>query len=114
MAKHAVAHAQKDRSCLGPIETCYSGPEVDVLHTKSTGEGWNQYRLFILVLSMLFCVLKATDEVRDPYRLVCLVLMTLFCMYKTTDLGGDPERLVTLMLGTLFCMQKIAGEVWDP
>ena len=89
-AKHADVHAQNDRSCLGPIETSYSGPEVAVLHTKPTGEGWNQYSLFILVLSMLFCVLKTTDEVWDPYRLVCVVLKKLLCMYKDTDLGGDP------------------------
>ena len=30
-AKHAVVPAQNDRSCLGPIETCYSGPEDAVL-----------------------------------------------------------------------------------
>ena len=38
-AKHAVVHAQNDRSYLGPIETCYSGPEVAVLHAKTTDEG---------------------------------------------------------------------------
>ena len=40
-AKHAVVHAQNDRSCQGPIETSYSGPEAVVLHVKSTGEGWD-------------------------------------------------------------------------
>ena len=35
-AKHAVVHAQNDRSFLGPIETCNSGPEVTVLHAKIT------------------------------------------------------------------------------
>ena len=82
--------AQNDRSCLGPIETCYSGPEAAVLHAKTTGGSWNQYRLFILVLSMLLCVLKTTDEVWDLYRLVCLDLLSLFCMHKTTDKGGVP------------------------
>ena len=33
---------------------------------KTTGEGWNQYSLSILVLSMQLCVLKTTDEVWDP------------------------------------------------
>ena len=89
-AKHAVVHAQNDRSCLGPIESCYSGPEVAVLHAKTIGEGWNQYSLFILVLSTLFCVLKTTDDVGDRFRLVCLVLKSLFCMHKPTDKGGDP------------------------
>ena len=36
-AKHAVVHAQNDRSCLVPIETCLSGPKVAVLHAKTTG-----------------------------------------------------------------------------
>ena len=76
-------------SRLGPIETCYSGPEVAVLQAKTTGEGWNQYSLFILVLSTLLCELKTTDEVWDPYRLVCLVQKSLFGMHKTTDKGGD-------------------------
>ena len=89
-AKHTVVHAQNDRAYLGPIQTCYSGPEVAVLHAKTTGEGSNQYSLSILVLSTLLCVLKTTDEVWDPYRLVCLLLKSLFCMHKTTDKGGDP------------------------
>ena len=53
-AKHAVVHTQNDRSCLGPIETCYSGPEVAVLHGKSTGGGLEQQRLVILVLKPLY------------------------------------------------------------
>ena len=75
---------------MGPIETCYSGPEVAVLHAKTTGEGWNQCSLFILELSTLLCVLKTTDEVWDPYRLVYLVLKSLFFMHKTTHKGGVP------------------------
>ena len=55
-AKHAVVHTQNDRSCLGPIETCYSGPEVAVLHGKSTGGGLDQQRLVILVLKLLYCM----------------------------------------------------------
>ena len=62
-AKYAVVHVQNDRSCLGPIETCYSVPEVAVLHGKTTG------------------------GVRDPQRLVILVLKSLFCMHKTTGEG---------------------------
>ena len=37
--KPAVVHAQNDRSCLGPIETCYSGPEGAVLLPKTTDKG---------------------------------------------------------------------------
>ena len=36
-AKQAVVLVQNDRSCLGPRETCYSVPEVAVLHGKTTG-----------------------------------------------------------------------------
>ena len=35
-AKQAVVHAQNDRSCLGPTETCKSGPKVTILHPKTT------------------------------------------------------------------------------
>ena len=40
-ANHAVLRAQNDRGCLGPIETCNSGPKVAVLHAKTTNEGWD-------------------------------------------------------------------------
>ena len=32
---------------------------------KTTGDSWNQYSLFIFVLSTQLCVLKTTDEVWD-------------------------------------------------
>ena len=38
---HAVLNAQNDRRGLRPIETCYSGPKVAVLHPKTTDEGWD-------------------------------------------------------------------------
>ena len=37
----AVSHAQINRRCLGPIETCNSDPKVAVLHAKTTDEGWD-------------------------------------------------------------------------
>ena len=61
-AKHAVVHAQKDRSCLGPIETCYSGPEGAVLHGKTTGGVWDPQRLVILVLKSPFSMHKTTGD----------------------------------------------------
>ena len=103
------------------METCYSVPEVDVLHAKTTGgvldrqklvilalksrfykhkttgEGWNPYSIDNLVLSTLLCVLKTTDEVRDPYRLVSLVLKSQFFMHKTTDEGWNTYTLVILV-----------------
>ena len=73
-ANHAVLHAQNDRSCLGPIETCYSGPEGAVLHEKTTGDVFDPQRLLILVLKSLFCMHKATGEGWIQYCLFILVL----------------------------------------
>ena len=63
---HADLQAKNDRSCLGPIKTCYSGPKVAVLHAETTDEGWDQWRLVIHVLNTLFCMHKTTGYVRDP------------------------------------------------
>ena len=65
-ANHDILHTQNDRSCLGPIETCYSGPKVAVLRAKTTDEGWDPWRLVFLVLGTLFCMQESTDEVWDP------------------------------------------------
>ena len=72
-ANHAVLHTQNDRLCLGPIETCYSGPKVDVLHPKTTDEGGDLLRLVFVVLITLFCMHKTTGEFRHPWRLVILL-----------------------------------------
>ena len=40
-ANHDVLNALKDRWGLVPIETCNSGPKVDVLQAKTTDEGWD-------------------------------------------------------------------------
>ena len=40
-ATHAALQAQNGRWYLGPIEICYSGPKVAVLHAKTTDEGWD-------------------------------------------------------------------------
>ena len=89
-AKHAVVHAQCDRSFLGPIETRYSRPEVAVLH-------W-----------------KTTDGVWDPKRHIILVLKSLFYMHKTTGEGWNLYSLDTLVWSTLLCGLKTTDEVWDP
>ena len=57
---HAVFHTQNDRSCLGPIETDYFGPEGAPLNPNTTGEVWDPQRLVILVLKSLFCMHKTT------------------------------------------------------
>ena len=71
-AKHALVHAQNDRSCQGRIETCYSGPEVDVLHAKSIGAVLDPERLEILVLKSLFFLQKTT--VRAGTHIVLIFL----------------------------------------
>ena len=38
-ANHAVLHAQNDRLCRGPIETCKSGPKVAVLQAQNHRSG---------------------------------------------------------------------------
>ena len=81
---------KKHRWGLGPTETCFSGPEVAVLHSKSTG------------------------GVLDPQRLVILVLKLLFCMHKTTGEGWNPYSIDFLVLNTLLCVLKTTDEVWDP
>ena len=43
---------------MGDIETCYSSPEVTVLHAKTTGRVLDQQGLVILVLKSLFCMHK--------------------------------------------------------
>ena len=38
----AVVNAQKPQMRMGHIETRNSGPKVDVLHSKTAYEGWEQ------------------------------------------------------------------------
>ena len=64
------------------METRHSAPKVAVLHPKTTDQGWDHYRLLILMLIKLFCMYKTTGEVRDPYILAILFQKALFCMQK--------------------------------
>ena len=107
---HAVAHAQNDRSCLGPIKTCYSGPEFAVLHSKTTGGDWDPQRLVIRVLKALFCMHKTTGEDWRPYSPDIFVLSTPLCVLKTTDVVWDLYRLVRLVLKSPFCMHKTTDD----
>ena len=106
-------HAQNDRSCLGPIETCYSSPEVAVLNAKTTGGVLDTQELVILVLKALFCMHKTIGVVWNQYSLFILVLRTLLCVLKTTDEVWDPYRPVGLVLKALFCMHKTSDEGRD-
>ena len=62
-ANPAVSHAQVTRRSLGPMETSNSDPKDAVLHAKTTDEGWDPYRLVILMLIALFYMYKTTAEV---------------------------------------------------
>ena len=57
-ANQAVLHAQKDISCLGPIETCFSVPKVAVVHPKTTDEGEDPWRLVFQFQTTLFSCTK--------------------------------------------------------
>ena len=61
-ANQAVLHAQNDRLCLGPIDTCYSGAKVALLLPITTDEGWDQSKLVILRIITLFCIHKTAGE----------------------------------------------------
>ena len=88
--KPAVVRAQNDRSCLRPIETCYSGPEVAVLNAKTTGEAFDRQGLVNIALKSLFCMHKTRGEGWNQYSLFILVLSTQLCALKTTDEVWDP------------------------
>ena len=113
-ANQAVVHAQNHRSRLGPIDTCYSGPEVAVLDAKATGGVLDPQRLVILVLMSLFCMHNTTGEGWNPYSLFILVLSSLLCVLKTTDEGWNPHRVVIPLLIKMFFKHKATGEVWEP
>ena len=65
-ANHVVLHAQNDRLCLGPMETCYSGPKVAVLLPKNADEGCDPSRLVFLRLITLFFIHKMAGEFWYP------------------------------------------------
>ena len=52
-SKQTGLHSQINRRYLGPIETCNSDPKVAVLHEKTSNEGWDPWRLVILMLITL-------------------------------------------------------------
>ena len=65
-ANRAVSHALINRRSLGSLETCISDSKVAVLHAKTTNEGWDQWRLVILMLIALFSMHKTVGKVWDP------------------------------------------------
>ena len=94
----------------GTIETSNSSAKVAVCMHITTGEGWNPYCLFILVLSTLLCVLKTTDEVWDPHPLVSLVIKSLFWMKKTHRWGLGP--IETGYSGANHSVLPVQNERW--
>ena len=53
---------------------------------------------------------KTTDEGWNPYRLVILVQITQFCMHNTTGKVLDPERLVILVQKSLIFQAQ--NDMW--
>ena len=120
---------KKHRWGLGTIETCNSCAKALFCMHKATGEGWNPYSLFILVLSTLYvcskqqmragthidlsfwcksrCFASTKRHVMSENHRDLLFRSISRCLHpKTTHAGWDPWRLVFLMLITLFCIQK--------
>ena len=87
-SNHAVVNAPNDRSCLGPIETCYSGPEVAVLLAKTTGGVLDPQRFVVLIQKSLFSMHKTTGEGWNPYRLFILVQSTRYVCSKPQMRSG--------------------------
>ena len=49
---------------------------------------------------------RNTDDGWNPYRLVILVQITQFCMHKRSGEDWEPLRVVILVQKSLFCLQK--------
>ena len=63
------------------MQTCKSGPKDAVFMEKNTDEGWNPYRLVILVQITLVCMHKATGYIWAQV-LFNPVQKSLFCVHK--------------------------------
>ena len=138
IGKHAVLNVQVHRWGPGHTETCTSGPKALFCVHKTTGEGWNPYRLVILVLSTQFLHAHILRRGLVPIKIfISSINYTVLHSHndrwglgaiencdsahkvavlhaKTTGEGLDPFRLVILMLSMLFYMYKITGDVRDP
>ena len=69
--------ASKNRSWgLGPIQTSKSDANHAVLNAKNTGKVFDPQRLVILALKLPFCVHKTTGEGWNQYSLFILALST--------------------------------------
>ena len=112
-AKDAVFHAQNDRFCLGLLETCYSVPKVAVLHAKNTHEGWDSWRLLILMLNTLFCMHKRQVMPGTNKDLLIRSKRGYFDS-KNQTWGLQPIKTVNSEANHAVLHAKIAGEVWDP
>ena len=74
-------------------QTCKSGHKVAVLHEKNTDEVFDPQRLVILVLKALFYMHRTTGDGWKQYSLVILVQITLFCIQKTQMRAGTHADL---------------------
>ena len=135
-ANHSILQAHNDRLCLGLIETCFSGPKVALLHPKTTHEGWDPWRLVILMLLTLHCRHKTAGEIWDQYNLLFGSKSRCFACKKhrwglghigTSDSGANHavfhaqnDRLCLGLTETCYSGPKVAAlhpktthEYWD-
>ena len=87
-AKHAVMCAQNHRWGLGPIDSSNSDANHPVLHAKRIEDGW------------------------DPYRLVILMLIPLFYMHKTIGLSGTHRDMLFLSRSRCFACKNHRWGLW--
>ena len=73
----------------GTHRDLYAGQQVAVLHTKTRDEGWDPYRLVILMLITLFCMHKAAGDVR-PIHICNSAPKGAVLNVKTSDECWDP------------------------
>ena len=80
---------------------------------KNTDEGWNPYRLVILVQITLFYKHKTTGDVWDPWRFVIRVQKSLFCIQNHTW-GLRPVETSDSDANHAVLHAKTTEEGWDP
>ena len=134
----AVVHAQNDRSCLGPIETCYSGPEGAVLlekkHTWRLGPmetSNSDARHAVLHAENHRWGLGPTETCYSGPEVAVLHAKTTGGVYSSAETCNsspkvavlhtqnhrwelEPIQSFILVLSTLLCVLKTTDEEWDP
>ena len=98
---------------MGPIETCYSGPEVAVLHAKTTGGVLDPQRLVILVLKSLFACTKQQMRAGTHVNLIFWCKLRCFaCTKRQVRCGTHADSYTGPKVSVL--QAKPTDEGWDP